>query len=432
MRNTKILNNAKWIIVCKAAQSLLQMVIGMLCARYLGPANYGLINYAASVMAFFIPLMQLGFNATLVRELIDSPEREGEILGTSLMMQLVSGVVCIFLIWQFAGVANPGERQTQIVCVLYSISLLFQAVESVQYWFHSKLQSKYPSIMMLTAYVVVSAYRIYILISQKSIYWFAVVHSIEYGLIGLSLLVIFRKQAEQRLCFSFLTAKQLFSRSRYYILASMMVTVFQNTDHIMLKMISGDTENGLYTAAITCAGVIQFVYSAVIDSMRPVILNARKLNSEEYELNICRLYGITTYMALIQAAGFAVFARLIVWILFGPEYLSAVPVLRILVWYTAFSYMGAVRNIWILAEGNQRYLWKINLAGAAANILLNALLIPRWGACGAAFASLATQFFANFVLGFMIAPLRKNNQLLLAGLHPMVLWDMWKQWRERQ
>lgn len=432
MRNTKILNNAKWIIVCKAAQSLLQMVIGMLCARYLGPANYGLINYAASVMAFFIPLMQLGFNATLVRELIDSPEREGEILGTSLMMQLVSGVVCIFLIWQFAGVANPGERQTQIVCVLYSISLLFQAVESVQYWFHSKLQSKYPSIMMLTAYVVVSAYRIYILISQKSIYWFAVVHSIEYGLIGLSLLVIFRKQAEQRLCFSFLTAKQLFSRSRYYILASMMVTVFQNTDHIMLKMISGDTENGLYTAAITCAGVIQFIYSAVIDSMRPVILNARKLNSEEYELNICRLYGITTYMALIQAAGFAVFARLIVWILFGPEYLSAVPALRILVWYIAFSYMGAVRNIWILAEGNQRYLWKINLAGAAANILLNALLIPRWGACGAAFASLATQFFANFVLGFMIAPLRKNNQLLLAGLHPMVLWDMWKQWRERQ
>ena len=432
MRNTKILNNAKWIIVCKAAQSLLQMVIGMLCARYLGPANYGLINYAASVMAFFIPLMQLGFNATLVRELIDSPEREGEILGTSLMMQLVSGVVCIFLIWQFASVANVGERQTQIVCVLYSISLLFQAVETVQYWFHSKLQSKYPSIMMLTAYVVVSAYRIYILISQKSIYWFAVVHSIEYGLIGLSLLVIFRKQAEQRLCFSFLTAKQLFSRSRYYILASMMVTVFQNTDHIMLKMISGDTENGLYTAAITCAGVIQFVYSAVIDSMRPVILNARKLNSEEYELNICRLYGITTYMALIQAAGFAVFARLIVWILFGPEYLSAVPVLRILVWYIAFSYMGAVRNIWILAEGNQRYLWKINLAGAAANILLNALLIPRWGACGAAFASLATQFFANFVLGFMIAPLRKNNQLLLAGLHPLVLWDMWKQWRERQ
>lgn len=137
-------------------------------------------------------------------------------------------------------------------------------------------------------------------------------------------------------------------------------------------------------------------------------------------------------MALIQAAGFAVFARLIVWILFGPEYLSAVPVLRILVWYIAFSYMGAVRNIWILAEGNQRYLWKINLAGAAANILLNALLIPRWGACGAAFASLATQFFANFVLGFMIVPLRKNNQLLLAGLHPMVLWDMWRQWRERQ
>ena len=45
MNNKKVASNAKWIIICKVIQSLLQLVIGMLSARYLGPANYGIINY---------------------------------------------------------------------------------------------------------------------------------------------------------------------------------------------------------------------------------------------------------------------------------------------------------------------------------------------------------------------------------------------------
>ena len=58
MKLKSVFNNAKWIIVCKIIQSLLQLVVGMLCARYLGPSNYGTINYAAGLVAFFAPLMK--------------------------------------------------------------------------------------------------------------------------------------------------------------------------------------------------------------------------------------------------------------------------------------------------------------------------------------------------------------------------------------
>ena len=91
MIKNKVFNNAKWIIVCKIAQALLQLLIGMLSARYLGPSNYGLINYAKSLVAFVGPFTQLGLNATLVRELVETPEKEGEIMGTSLLMSLMSG-----------------------------------------------------------------------------------------------------------------------------------------------------------------------------------------------------------------------------------------------------------------------------------------------------------------------------------------------------
>ena len=424
MKENKILNNAKWIILCKIAQSLLQLLIGMLTARYLGPANYGLINYAKSVVAFAVPFTQLGLNATLVRELIDTPEKEGEIMGTSLLMGLVSSLSCMLLVAGFVSIANRTEPLTITVCILYSVSLVFQAMELIQYWFHSKLQSKFPSMMMLCAYVVASAYKIFLLISEKSIYWFAVVYAIEYGIIALSLLGIYRCQAQQRLSASLSMAKRLFSKGRYYILSSLMVTLFQNTDHIMLKTMAGDVENGIYSSAITSASVCQFVYAAIIDSARPVILTAKKSDSLKYEKNISRLYGIITYLALAQGVGFTVCARLIIRILYGAEYVSAIPVLQILVWYVAFSQMGRIRNIWILAEEKQKILWKINLLGAMMNIAVNACLIPVWGAAGAALASLITQVFANFILGFVLKSIRHNNKLLLKGLDPRILTEL--------
>lgn len=421
MSQSKVKSNAKWIILCKIAQSLLQLVVGMLSARYLGPSNYGLINYASSIVAFAMPLMQLGLIATLVNEFIESPESEGKIMGTSLVLELVSSVACIICVGGFVSVFNYGETQTIVVCILYSLSLFFKALELFSYWFQYKLKSKYPSIVMLLAYVIVSVYRIYILMSGKSIYWFAVVNSVDFGIVGIALLVIYHKCGGQKLSFSFEIAKKLLHRSKYYIMSYMMVTIFQNTDHIMLKKMSGDVENGYYTAAITCACVFGFVYTAIIDSMRPVILTAKKEKSENYEKRLSMLYCITSYMGIAQSIVFSVFSSLIVYILYGAEYMAAAPVLAVLIFYTSFAYMGSVRNIWILAEGKQSMLWKINLAGAAANVVLNFILIPFFGAVGAAAASLITQIFINFILGFIIPALRENNRILMQGLDVRML-----------
>ena len=117
--------NAKWMILCKAAQSLLQMVLGMVTARYLGPSGYGLISYAAAVTAFAIPFMRLGLDETLVREYVAGPEREGETAATALLLNGLSGLACMACTLLFVTVANAGEPVTILVCALYSLSLLF-------------------------------------------------------------------------------------------------------------------------------------------------------------------------------------------------------------------------------------------------------------------------------------------------------------------
>ena len=418
MEKKQVFHNAKWIVACKIAQSLLQLVVGMLCARYLGPSNYGLIGYATSVTAFFLPVMKLGFDATLVSELIREPEKEGEILGTSLAFNLLSSLLCMAGVFAFVWTMNAGEWIVILVCVLYSLSMVCAALEMSQYWFQYKLLSKYSSVVMLVAYVLVSAYRICLLVFQKSVYWFALTNAIDYGIIGIALLVLYHKLGEQRLSFNFGRGMKMLGRSRYYILASMMIIVIQNTDHIMITTMVSEAENGYYSAAITCATLAQFVYTAVIDSFRPMILAERAKDPAAYENSIAGLYSIIVYVSAAQSAVFILFAELLIRIMYGAAYMAAVPVLRILMCYIIFSQMGTVRNVWILAEEKQKYLPWINLCGAIANIALNAYMIPRWHACGAAFASFLTQFFTNFILGFVLKPLQRNNQLLLRGLHP--------------
>ena len=104
--------------------------------------------------------------------------------------------------------------------------------------------------------------------------------------------------------------------------------------------------------------------------------------------------------------------------------MPAVVLLQIVVWYTTFAHLGLVRDIWILSEEKQNYLWKINIFGALTNVVLNWLLIPKFGGVGAAVASLITQFITNIGMCFVLKPLRYNNVLMIRGLDPKNLYDL--------
>lgn len=415
--SNKTFKNASWIIACRIIQMLINLIVGMLSARYLGPNNYGLINYACSIVSFVAPIMQLGLSSILVHELVHHPEDEGEILGTSVLMSSVSALMCMTGVVAFTFVANAGETDTIVVCALSSTVLFFQAMELVVYWFQAKLLSKYTSFMMLAAYATIAIYKVYLLATEKNIYWFAFAMTVQQMLVSLGCLSLYKKMGGSTLSFSLARAKRLFSQSRHYIVSSLMVTLFVQTDKIMIKLMLDSTETGFYSCAATCVGMTNFVFAAIIDSMRPTIFECKKKGKESYEKSIALLYCIIIYLSLAQSVGVSLLARPLITILYGAAYIPAIPALQILVWNCTFSYIGSVRNIWILAEGQQKHLWKINLFGALANIVLNFILIPIWGINGAAFASVLTQLFTNVIVVTMIKPIRYSNQIMLRGLN---------------
>lgn len=422
--NKKVFKNATWIIACKIIQSLISLVIGTISARYLGPSNYGLISYASSLIAFVVPLAQLGLRNIFVEQIISHPKREGKTVGTSLVMSMVSSLFCVIGCLTFVLIVNANERETLIVCTLYSITLFFQMSDMIEYWYQAKLLSKYTSLVALMAYTIVALYRVFLLITQKSIYWFALTNALDYMLITLALLILYRKLGTQRLSFSLSLAKELFSVSKYYIISSMMTTIFSQTDKIMIKMMIGNAENGYYSTAANCTAISSFVFIAVIDSMRPLILDSKKRSEEQFNKNMSRLYSVIIYMGLAQSVALTVLAKPVVLFLYGEAYSSSIPILQIITWYTAFSYMGNVRNIWILAEEKQKHLWKINLSGAVLNVIGNFILIPFLGAAGAAIASVATQCFTNFVLCLLMKPIRPTALLIWKSLNPKLIFEL--------
>lgn len=430
--SNRAVKNASWIIGCRIVQSLLSLIIGMITARYLGPANYGIINYAASIVAFALPIMQLGLNQTLVREFVKVPEQEGKILGTALTVNVLSGIFCVIGSVAFVMVVNAGETETILVCALYSLSLIFQATEITQYWFQARLLSKYPSIAALCAYLVVALYKIYLLVTGKSVMWFAFSNVLDCILISAILMIAYRRIGRCRLQIDWSVGRKMFSQSKYYIIPSLMVKIFQNTDRVMLKLMSGEAETGLYSAAIACIGISAFVFTAIIDSARPIILEEKERDAARYEKRVIQLYSIVTALSLAQSIVMTVLARPLVMLLYGSEFVDTAGILRVAVWYVTFSHYGSVRNIWILAEGKQKCLTWINVVGAGANVLLNLCLITHFGAVGAALASLATQFLTNVIIGFVYKPIRYNNVLMLKGLNPGVLIELGRSLLQRR
>lgn len=414
---SKTVTNASWLIGGRIAQVLINLVVGLLTARYLGPSNFGLINYASAYTAFFAAFCTLGINSVLVKELIDNPDEEGTVLGTSLFFRAMSSILSAIVIICIVYGVDKGDPTTMAVVALSCVGMIFQIFEVFYYWFQSKLWSKVKALVSLVAYIITAAYRVVLLALGKSVVWFAFATAVDYIAIAIMIYIAYRKKGGGRLRVSFEVGKQILRKSCHFILPSLMVAIYAQTDKIMLKQMINETEIGYYSTALSICNVWCFVLSAIIDSLYPDITKA--YNSGDVKLFNRRnkqLYAIVFYVSVVVSALITLLAEPAIGILYGAEYLPAVVPLRVITWYTAFSYLGVARNAWIVCENRQKYLIYVYASAAISNVFFNLLLIPRLGAVGAAIASLIAQIMTTMIAPFFIKGLRENSKLMIEAI----------------
>ncbi len=409
----KTIKNAGWLVGGNVAKMLISFIVSIFTARFLGPSNKGLLDYALAYTGFFTAICTLGINSVLVKEFIDEREGEGTVLGTSLVLRVVAALCSAVTICCIVAIVDAGDTVAFWVALFTSLGLIFQIFEVFQYWFHAQLQSKFTSVILLIAYLVTAGYKILLLVLGKGVLWFALATSVDYICIAALLLVAYFKKGGKKLRFSWRYAKDLLKRSCHFILPSLMVAIYAQTDKFMLRQMISDAEIAYYSTASAVCTLWVFVLSAIIDSVHPSIMQAHKEeNFALYEKRNKQLYATVFYLSVLVSVFFCIFADLIVDILYGEAYASAASPMRIITWYTAFSFLGVARGAWVICEDKQKYLIWVYVGGAVANVLVNLLLIPVWGANGAALASLIAQVVTAFVVPICIPALRPNAKLM--------------------
>ena len=387
----KILSNSVWMIIQHLYSMLTSLTVVALIARYLGPSDYGLINYCASVISIFTTLAGLGLDNLIVSEIIRNPEKEGGYLGTALVMRLITSFVSypLFL-----------DKVLFIVAVLQGLGMIFQTYDVLVYWFRIKLKMKFISIAMVCAITVTSIIRIVMLYLKVSVEWFALAISIQALVAAVIIMAVFIKKSDVKLKVSMADARALLRISYNCIISSMSIIIYMQADKIILEKMTDSAHVGIYSAAVMLATCWQFVPSSLIDSARPVVLEKRKVSGEEYLDRFKLVMAGANLVSFVFALLMSALGWAFIYIIYGNEYMDAVIPLIILSWAAFFAMSGYVRSIWITGEGFYRFDKIFTVTAALLDIVLDILFIWQFGIIGAALATLVT-----YVYEVLIVPL---------------------------
>lgn len=402
----KFLVNSGWMVGQQIYSMLLSLIVGALSARYLGPSNFGLINYGASLISFFNTLSQLGISGVIVNEMIKKPEKQGDYLGTALVMRLIVSILSIPSLMIIIRCLEPNNPLLYTVTFFQAISIVLYSYEVLVFWFQMKLKMQTVSLATMLALTVVSIWKSVLLINKGSVELFALSVSIQALVSGIFVVTIFIKKAKIKLRFSINDARYIYKHSSNFIVADLAVALYTQIDKIMIGKMLNEEDVGYYSAAMNLASMWMFVAAALIDSSRSLIISYKQTNQELYLKRYKQVLLGVTLISLFFCTAFTFLGWIAVYVIYGKEFMPAVVPLCLLVWSNYFALVGHTRSIWIAAENYYKYPKYYAIFGAVLNVILNYIFILNIGKTGAALATLLTQFLAVVVAPLLFAETR--------------------------
>ncbi|PEN32201.1 flippase [Bacillus toyonensis] len=412
----KFTSNTIWLILEKVFQLILGLVVGIWTARYLGPSNYGMLNYGASFIAFFSVICSLGLENVIIKYFVDYPKKNNIILFSAITIRFVTSIISVLVIYLIVSIIHYDEKLVIAVITLQSLALIFNSIDTIDYWFQSRLMSMYVVIAKSVTRLIVSVWKIYLLISNASLQLFALSSSIEAMILGVILLVVYFKKNPINVSFSKGYSKELFLNGYHFILSGLLVTLFTQMDRIMLGNLIGQESVGVYSVASNIATLWYFVPLAVINSARPIILKMKQISIVEYQEKLKQLYAFIFWLGLLVSLFITVLSNLIIKTLYGQQYIEAAIPLAILIWASVFSLLGTARNIWIVSEGVNKYTKYYFLIGMFVNFVLNYIFINLFGVIGSAVATLIAQITTTIVAPLFFTKTRESTYLMSQAL----------------
>ncbi|WP_316790745.1 flippase [Pedobacter frigoris] len=412
----KYLKNTGWLMFGK----VLALLINILVARHLQPKSFGDLNFASALTTIIAAIGTLGLDTFIIREIISEPSKKDEILGTSLGLRIAVNLLLIpisigiyLLFHHFSD--NPGNAITWVV-FFYAVPFLFRSFNIIDAYFQSQVQSKYVVHVQNIVILCSTAFKAILVWLNASLIWFAFAITFDAVLLAGGLVIIYHRQGYRLRTWTFNLdrAKTLMKQSYPLMFSAVMVSIYMKIDQVMLKS-AGSLAIGIYSAAANLSEAWFFIPVAIITSVFPAIINARKTDMERYHKRMMNLYDLMVYISLPVAIFVSLFGTEITHLIYGNKYEGAGSMLSIHIWSGIFVFLGVANSRFLITEGYTHLALQSTAIGALINILLNIWLIPQYGGIGTSIATLVAYAASAFYV-LLIPKTRHQGILMLKSL----------------
>lgn len=391
----RVLENTGWLFLDRIVRMGVGVVTTVWLARYLGPVQFGIINYASALVVVMTTVSALGLNSIVVRELVNEPEHEQAILSASLTLQIAAGFIGWAILSIYAIQFESPEIRSALIVL--GLSAIVRSTDTIKYWFEAKILSKYIVWIENFSFFVSSAIKLWLIFEKANVISFIWVMLAELSVSALLFIFVFSKKASISLRWKVGVnqIKELLVQSWPLILSGVAAIVYMRIDQVMLARISSMEEVGIYSAAVRISEIWYFIPLTIVSSIFPLIVRSRKEGADKFREQTSMLLEAMTLISILLAVLVTAIAGGLIKVLYGAEFFKASSVLTIHVWACIFVFSGVVGGRWMIIENLQKHSFYRAAAGGVVSVALNLILIPSYGAIGSAWALVISQATAS-------------------------------------
>jgi len=358
------------------------------------PVGTGKVSFATSVITYFNMFAQLGIPTYGVRAIAKCRDDQREMSKTAvelLLLNLIVGAVSYVLLYLSTGCIAKLQAEQALLFAMCPL-ILFKAI-GMEWLYKGLEQYKLIAVRGLVCQLIAFAMLFFMVRTESDYVQYGVVTVIATSAAGIFNFIHSRKLIDFGVLKEGLSVRRHLKPVLLFFAMTCAITVYTCLDATMLGFMTTDAEVGYYDAAVK----IKYALSLLITSLGTVILPrasyyVEKGLKEEFRDITKKALSFVLMLAIPCTVFFIIYAREGIYLISGPDYAPAIaPMIAILPALIPIA-MTNVFGIEILVPtGREKEVLYSTIAGVIIDLILNLILIPKFGATGAAIGTLAAE-----------------------------------------
>jgi O-antigen/teichoic acid export membrane protein len=416
MRLARVIKNSAALLVLDILSKAVPLIVFPAVVRALGPTAYGRVGFATAVAGFFGLLASPGFTTYAAREAAKDEGRVSFLVQHVLGARIAFGVLSYVLLIAFALTFAPHDFTTRLLIVLSGLVFLVSSVD-VQWVFTARSRMWMVAARGAVGQLIYGG-LILGFIRRPSDAWIVPVAAVLSLLAGMFLIWLPARR-EYRIPWPVISPGLWRSFLPVCLImgfASMMSMIYDQIDTVMLRYMRSERELGLYVASysmMTLAMSFALILGQVFFPLLSQTTGQDRDNERRY---LGWLWQASIGLSLPIATGGFILAEPLTNFVLGSQYTGTATLFRWLMLTVIAGPMASYFGSQLIPIARERKYLAAVVAGAAVNVVLNLLLIPRYGAIAAAFTTAISQAVVAFMNFHFVRDLPRPSLLGALGL----------------